>query len=202
MIAEPCPSFASRPLGRYGKRYSYSVGNSIRYATFVELPFDQGKCICVVRDDTRRDRFQIVVRSSRAQSISKSVSFTANIDGMRGDNGKTKIDNEEWTAADVRAWAADQGIEVAQRGRIPNYLVELYLARPAVVRQWARRNGFQIGERGPLPGELLTLYLARPSAVRAWAREQGIDIGERGRIPQELVESYLERFGELTTPAA
>ena len=59
-----------------------------------------------------------------------------------------KIENSQWTAAEVREWATQQGIDIAQRGRIPSYVVQLYLARPAVVREWATSTGLRHREAG------------------------------------------------------
>ncbi|HUZ10575.1 MAG TPA: histone-like nucleoid-structuring protein Lsr2 [Acidimicrobiales bacterium] len=131
-------------------------------------------------------------------AIRKLRNVTTNIGAMPS----SRVADAQWTAAEVREWAMQQGIGVAQRGRVPAHLVQLYLARPSVVREWARQRGIEIGRRGPLPADLLELYLARPSAVREWARQQGIEIGDRGRIPADLIESYLEQFGELTRRAA
>ena len=130
--------------------------------------------------------------------IGGTVTMSVTMDGMESD----EVSDLEWTPAAVRTWATQQGIEIAQRGRIPEHLVALYLARPAVVREWARRQGIDIGKRGPLPSDLLNSYLARPAVVREWARRQGIDIGKRGRVPEHLIESYLERFGELSRSSA
>lgn len=119
---------------------------------------------------------------------------------MRQDNGPGSED--QWTPAEVRAWARERGIGVSERGRIPEALIELYLAQPATVRKWAAKNGIAVSERGRLPAELVDQYLARPAAVRAWARRQGIEVGERGRLPVSLVERYMERFRQLERAAA
>ena len=109
---------------------------------------------------------------------------------------------EEWTAADVRQWARARGIAVGERGRLPESLTELYLARPDVVRDWARRQGIPVNQRGRIPADVLERYLARPAAVRNWARRRGFEIGERGRLPAELVEQYLEQFREVARSVA
>ena len=119
---------------------------------------------------------------------------------MRNDNGVE--DENEWTPAEVRAWARERGLEVSNRGRIPETLIELYLAKPSTIRKWASDRGIPVSERGRLSAEIVEQYLARPAAVRSWARRQGIDIGERGRIPVELVERYLDRFRQLERDAA
>ena len=137
------------------------------------------------------------VRIDPMTSRYSKVKFATNMGCM-----PMKIENSQWTAAEVREWATQQGIDIAQRGRIPSYVVQLYLARPAVVREWARQQGFDIGRRGPLSSDVVESYLTRPAAVREWARQQGIEIGDRGRIPNGLVESYLEQFGDLTRRAA
>ncbi len=119
---------------------------------------------------------------------------------MRNDNG---LGSEvEWTPAEVRAWARERGLEISDRGRIPEAVIELYLAQPAIIRKWASKQGIAVSERGRLPAEIVEQYLARPAAVRAWARRQGIEVGERGRLPAALVERYLERFRQLERLAA
>jgi hypothetical protein len=119
---------------------------------------------------------------------------------MRNDNG---VDHESsWTPAEVRAWARERGLEIGDRGRIPEPVIELYLAKPSTVRKWASQHGIRVSERGRIPAEITEQYLARPAAVRSWARKQGIDIGERGRIPLEVVERYLERFRQFDWAAA
>jgi len=107
-----------------------------------------------------------------------------------------------WTASDVRAWARDKGIAVAERGRLPFQLVEVFLARPDVVRRWAHRNGLTVGARGRIPVDVVERYLCRPEAVRAWARDRRRAIGDRGRIPAELTADYLAQFGDLVRFAA
>ena len=119
---------------------------------------------------------------------------------MRNDNG---VDHDTaWKPAEVRAWARERGIEIGDRGRIPEPLIELYLAKPSTVRKWASERGIRVSERGRIPAEVVEQYLARPSAVRSWARKQGIDIGERGRIPLEVTDRYLDRFRQLDLSAA
>ncbi|GAC1317347.1 MAG: hypothetical protein NVSMB12_15150 [Acidimicrobiales bacterium] len=107
-----------------------------------------------------------------------------------------------WTPADVRSWARAKGIDVADKGRLPGHLVELYLARPTVIRTWARRNGLTVGERGRIPVDVVERYLSRPEAVRAWARDRNLGVGERGRVPAEVTAEYLARFGDLVRHAA
>jgi hypothetical protein len=113
--------------------------------------------------------------------------------------GSTKMTgmDAEWTPADVRKWAQDRGIAVGDRGRLPGYVTELYLAQPPVIREWARRQGISIKTRGRIPTDVFERYLARPAAVREWARRRGMDIGERGRLPADLVELYLAQFRDL-----
>jgi hypothetical protein len=119
---------------------------------------------------------------------------------MSNDNGV--LDEDGWTPAEVRAWARERGIEVGDRGRIPETVIELYLAKPSTIRKWASDRGLQVSERGRISAEIVEQYLARPAAVRSWARRQGIDIGERGRIPVEVIERYLDRFRQLERDAA
>ena len=119
---------------------------------------------------------------------------------MRNANGL--VSEEQWTPAEVHARARERGLGISDRGRIPEAVIELYLAQPATVRKWASQNGIAVSERGRLPAEIVEQYLARPAAVRAWARRQGIDVGERGRLPVALVERYLERFRQLERIAA
>jgi Lsr2 protein len=108
----------------------------------------------------------------------------------------------QWNPAEVRAWARERGLGVGERGRIPEPVIELYMAQPSTVRKWASSQGIEVSERGRLPAEVMERYLSRPAAVRAWARRQGIEIGDRGRIPEELVTRFLERFRQLEGNAA
>jgi Lsr2 len=119
---------------------------------------------------------------------------------MQNSDGVDRQD--EWTPAEVRAWARERGLGVGERGRIPEAVIELYLAQPSRVRRWASDRGITVSERGRLPTEVLEQYLARPEAVRAWARRQGIEVGERGRLPVALVERFLDRFRQLEWDAA
>jgi Lsr2 len=108
----------------------------------------------------------------------------------------------KWNPAEVRAWARERGFGVGERGRIPEPVIELYLAQPATVRKWASSQGIEVSERGRLPADVMERYLSRPAAVRAWARRQGIEIGDRGRIPEDLVSRFLDRFRQLESKAA
>jgi hypothetical protein len=108
----------------------------------------------------------------------------------------------EWKASDIRVWARAKGIHIADRGRIPFHVVELYLAQPSVVRRWAQRNHLRVGSRGRLPIGVVAQYLTRPEIVRAWARERNRDVGERGRIPADVTADYLAQFGDLVRAAA
>jgi hypothetical protein len=115
---------------------------------------------------------------------------------------KKSESKNQWSPADVRAWAKARGLGIGDRGRIPEAVIELYLAQPSTVRRWANQRGLSVNERGRLPAEIVEQYLARPSAVRAWARQQGMPIGDRGRIPVELVERFLQRFRQLERDVA
>lgn len=119
---------------------------------------------------------------------------------MRSDDAVTQQDR--WTPAEVRAWARQRGLGIRDRGRIPDAVIELYLAQPSTVRKWASDRGIVVSERGRLPAEVVEQYLARPAAVRAWALRQGIDVGERGRLPAALVERFLDRYRQLERDAA
>ena len=53
----------------------------------------------------------------------------------------------EWDPAEVRAWARERRLGVGERGRIPEAVIELYLAQPATVRKWASTQGIEVSER-------------------------------------------------------
>ena len=49
----------------------------------------------------------------------------------------------------IREWAKDQGVEVADRGRLPKSLVVDYLmAHPAEARKFLVSKGIEVGHRG------------------------------------------------------
>jgi hypothetical protein len=119
---------------------------------------------------------------------------------MQRDDAVTQ--QEQWTPGEVRAWARQRGLGIRDRGRIPDAVIELYLAQPSTIRKWANGRGLIVSERGRLPADVVEQYLARPAAVRAWALRQGIDVGERGRLPAALVERFLDRYRQLERDAA
>jgi hypothetical protein len=59
----------------------------------------------------------------------------------------------------VRAWARQQGLQIADRGRLPNQVLEVYLAQPPPVREWARKNGKAVATRGRIPDAVVQAYL-------------------------------------------
>lgn len=87
---------------------------------------------------------------------------------------------KEINAKVVRAWAAENGISVPARGRVPM----------SVVNDWYRAGAPYVEPPKPLGHQE---YIEHdPAAVRYWAENEGIDVYPTGKVPQEIVRMWVE----------
>ena len=111
--------------------------------------------------------------------------------------------------AEIRAWAAQHGMVLAERGRIPGRVIEAFeagdptqlpstgsaasTAGPAPATNGATepdqpstvRSG---GEEQPRGRDGLTA--TERETIRAWATEQGIEVKTRGQLKKDLISNY------------
>ena len=110
--------------------------------------------------------------------------------------------------AEIRAWAAEHGVTLAERGRLPGRVVEAYEARdptmlpsadsaaspaagepaspPETTPDAAPSPSSEDGERRGRDG----LTGAERETIRGWAAEQGIDVKPRGQLKKDLISNY------------
>lgn len=122
----------------------------------------------------------------------------------------------------IRAWAAEQGVAIANRGRIPAEVVEGYRLAKAGKdpvtgtsvngrhRSAPTTTPFTpIVPETPVEPEIepeptpepepaprfatRALYLA---AVRAWAAGKGVELSPRGRVPKDVMDQHARVHGE------
>lgn len=101
------------------------------------------------------------------------------------------------TAAEVKAWAADNGFTVKPgRGRMPMEVVHAFNAKHGAGRkrkaqyvlgsavQDERDYGYTTakGRQGK--------FSARPADIRAWAQSEGLTTATRGKFSQEILDAY------------
>jgi hypothetical protein len=118
--------------------------------------------------------------------------------GARTDVSLNKVTEiagyKQATAADVKAWAADNGFTVKPgRGRMAFEVIDAYNAAHK-----RKRTQYVVGSA--LDSEVEYGYTtakgrkgkfrARPSEVRAWARENGFEVGDRGRFRAEILDAF------------
>lgn len=125
-------------------------------------------------------------------------------------NGNDGPRRSRSTNAEIRAWAADHGVALAERGRIPGRVIEAFEAGDA---SRLRSSGESTSTTETPVQEERAITTARPEApaqatadeeprgrdgltasereaVRAWAVEQGIEVKTRGQLKKELVANY------------
>ena len=116
--------------------------------------------------------------------------------------------------AEIRAWAAEHGVTLAERGRLPGRVVEAYeagdptmlpsadgVASPAAdepasppeptpapepTPDVAPAPSSEDGERRGRDG----LTGPERETIRGWAAEQGIDVKPRGQLKKDLISNY------------
>lgn len=110
--------------------------------------------------------------------------------------------------AEIRAWAAEHGVTLAERGRLPGRVIEAYEAGDPTMLP---REGAATGspESSPEPAAEVTsgptsdptsedgerrgrdgLTAAERETIRGWAAEQGIDVKPRGQLKKDLISNY------------
>lgn len=104
------------------------------------------------------------------------------------------------TAEDVRAWARNKGLDVAEHGRLSGETIAAYnkgrkhTYAPTMVQADVSRvievPGFRLGKNGR---KVRVTEKVTNAEVRAWARENGLDVGDRGRIPAEVLAAFGSR---------
>ena len=113
------------------------------------------------------------------------------------------------TNAEIRVWAAEHGVALAERGRIPGRVIEAFEAGDA--SRLASPDGSSSATEAPVREERTAtaataeaptaapddeprgrdgLTASEREAVRAWAVEQGIEVKTRGQLKKELVANY------------
>lgn len=118
--------------------------------------------------------------------------------------------------AEIRAWAAEHGVTLAERGRLPGRVIEAYEAGDPTMLPSADGAAGAAGsspapspdptpeptpERRPEPtpdpssedGERRGrdgLTGSEREMIRGWAAEQGIDVKPRGQLKKDLISNY------------
>ena len=134
-------------------------------------------------------------RAVRASTTARSVP------GGNSSSGRSRSANTE-----IRAWASEHGVALAERGRIPARVIEAFEAgdpsklptkgtalatappAPAESEPTAPSGTSSAPEGEPRGRDGLTA--AEREAIRAWAVEQGIDVKTRGQLKKELISNY------------
>ena len=114
--------------------------------------------------------------------------------------------------AEIRAWAAEHGVTLAERGRLPGRVIEAYEAGDPTLLPGEQADGIapapdgapspestpepttgstpdaasQDGERRGRDG----LTGPERETIRSWATEQGIDVKPRGQLKKDLIGNY------------
>ena len=129
------------------------------------------------------------------------ASATARSAGGTSSSGRSRSAN-----AEIRAWASEHGVALAERGRIPARVVEAFEAgdpsklptdgtAPATAPPAAAESestapsGPSLG-REDEPRGRDGLTARERETIRAWAVEQAIDVKTRGQLKKELISNY------------
>jgi hypothetical protein len=112
--------------------------------------------------------------------------------------------------AEIRAWAAEHGVTLAERGRLPGRVVEAYEAgdptmlpgsdgaaspaasspppepAPEPAPEPTPDPSSEDGERRGRDG----LTGPERETIRGWAADQGIDVKPRGQLKKDLISNY------------
>ena len=83
----------------------------------------------------------------------------------------------------IRNWAAERGLPLAAKGRVPRVVENLYRIA----------HDLPLLSVEPLWGKTL--------AVREWARNEGLAIGDRGRIPKNVEAAYRAAIEAASQPS-
>jgi hypothetical protein len=125
-------------------------------------------------------------------------------------NGQGGPARSRSTNAEIRAWAAEHGVALAERGRIPGRVIEAFEAGDA--SRLPSSGGSSAATRAPAEEERIApattveapapapaddeprgrdgLTASEREAVRAWAVDQGIEVKTRGQLKKDLVANY------------
>jgi pyruvate/2-oxoglutarate dehydrogenase complex dihydrolipoamide acyltransferase (E2) component len=127
-------------------------------------------------------------------------------------SGGTTAARSRSTNGEIRSWAAEHGVVLAERGRIPGRVVEAFEAGdPARLPHSGNGNGTappapaepaapaaptaaEPTATGPADGEAPRgrdgLTAAEREAIRAWAVGEGIEVKPRGQLKKDLISNY------------
>jgi hypothetical protein len=102
---------------------------------------------------------------------------------------------------EIRAWAAEHGAPLSERGRIPGAVVAAFEAgdpaalpardgtTPAVVEDRAEATPASPGNDEPTRGRD-GLTSEERETIRAWADGEGIEVKPRGQLKKDLIANY------------
>lgn len=93
-------------------------------------------------------------------------------------------------ASAVRAWAAEQGIEVGKRGRLAPQVVKAYNASHGLKYREAQHVETVEVTAKPEKGRKITRRV-NVAMVRDAARDAGVPVGKRGRISEQVLTAYV-----------
>lgn len=94
------------------------------------------------------------------------------------------------TAAEVRAFARANGIEVGKRGRFAPSLVEAFNAQ-AETPYVEAGHVHTVTVTAKSKNHRTVTRNVSPAAVRAAAKAAGVEVGKQGRLPRSLMEAYV-----------
>jgi hypothetical protein len=138
-----------------------------------------------------------------ARAASRPASGSSGSDG----GGQTRSRS---TNAQIRAWAAEHGVTLAERGRLPGRVIEAFEAGdPSLLptSDGASTDGASTDGAPPAPEPAPETSAPPASAdgqprgrdgltsdereqIRAWAVEQGIEVKPRGQLRKDLISNY------------
>lgn len=93
-------------------------------------------------------------------------------------------------ASAVRAWAAEQGIEVGKRGRLAPEVVKAYNAKHGLKYKEAQHVETVEVTAKPEKGRKITRKV-NVAMVREAALDAGVPVGKRGRISEQVLTAYV-----------
>ena len=108
------------------------------------------------------------------------------------------------TNAEIRAWAAEHGVVLAERGRIPSRVVEAFEAGapaqlPSASSAASSQDAPTVAATEPSPPAPADedqprgrdgLTAAERETIRAWATDEGIEVKTRGQLKKDLISNY------------
>lgn len=140
-------------------------------------------------------------RSRGSRATSRRAAPSDEGGGSPGSQARSRSTN-----AQIRAWAAEHGVTLAERGRLPGRVIEAFEAGdPARLPASDGATPDTASEPAPEPapsssgdgqaGDGQTrgrdgLTSSERETIRAWAVEQGIEVKPRGQLRKDLVSNY------------